>query len=321
MPSSAPHGSSSLHGLTLPVFISVALHALFAILFCILPTLRDDDNLKVVDTAIRDNENRITLSLASMPTATSGVNNRAGNSGANKNNQEQEFNVVVLPTPSLIEESSVAPPQVLLPSQPVSARQGSLPTGDGKEENGPGDNGGNKDSLGILRVAPPTRSVVYVIDCSMSMGGPDERSHKFALARRELFSSLRQLPEGTSFQVIAYNHQADTLLINGQSGLLSNNHQNIQAAMETLAKRKPSGWTDHAQALRRGLRLRADVLVFVTDGDDLKPAQERDATAFNKGRSVIHVVEISSRPCPNDCPLRALARANRGSYRHVALAR
>jgi hypothetical protein len=163
--------------------------------------------------------------------------------------------------------------------------------------------------------------VVYVIDCSMSMGGPDERSHKFTLARRELLDSLRQLPEGTLFQVIPYNHQAEPLRIDGQSGLVPKSDGSVRTAADALEKRKPAGWTDHAQALRRGLVLRPEVLFFVTDGDDLKPGQERDATVLNKGRTVIHVVELSWRPSSPDCPLRALARNNRGSYRHVPVMR
>ncbi len=308
-------------GFRLPLLISSFLHALLVLVFCAVSSRWPDAPSRIVDTAVADRSHPLTLSLVSLPAARS-LPRPSGAEAAHDPvpeapvkatpSDEQEFHVTVLPTPAFSEGPPVTAPRVLLP--PSMGNVGTSPSSD---KSGPGDAKSGSGTAGFLRTAAPVRSVVYVIDCSMSMGGPDEHSHKFALARRELLDSLRQLPEGTLFQVIPYNHHAEPLRIDGQTGLVPKNDRNEQATADTLEKRKPTGWTLHGPALRRGLALRPEVLFFVTDGDDLKSTQEREATAFNSGRTVIHVVELSWRPSPPDCPLRALARNNHGTYRHV----
>jgi hypothetical protein len=80
----------------------------------------------------------------------------------------------------------------------------------------------------------------------------------------------------------------------------------------------PSGNTNHGQALRRGLLFRPDVLYFITDADNMDPAEVADVTRFNRWRSVIHAVELSERRSARpDSPLRRLADGNGGTYRQV----
>jgi hypothetical protein len=298
-------------GFRFPLLISSLLHALLVLVFCAVSSRWPDASSHIVDTAVTDRGHPITLGLVSLP---AGLKPEAPAQGSLS--EEQEFHVTVLPTPAFSEGPPVAAPRVLLP--PSLGNVGTSPSSD---KSGPGDAKSGSGTSGFLRTAAPVRSVVYVIDCSMSMGGPDEQSHKFALARRELLASLHQLSEGTLFQVIPYNHHAEPLRIDGQTGLVPKNDRNEQATADALAQQKPTGWTLHGPALRRGLVLRPEVLFFVTDGDDLKSTQEREATAFNSGRTVIQVVELSWRPSPPDCPLRALARNNHGTYRHVPVGR
>jgi hypothetical protein len=278
-----------------------------------------DATTRIVEPAAAGNEHPITLRLVSLAAAPSLPQPAGDRANGTPRTEAQDFNVVVLPTPALEEGQSVSPPRVLLPGR--NGGSGTRPTshqeGDGGQQS-PGEATGGR-ALGCLRVPGPVQSVVYVIDCSMSMGGPDERSHKFARARRELLDSLQQLSDNTRFQVIPYNHTATPLLLEGQSRLIRKSARSVQATAEALAQRKPTGWTDHGQALHRGLALRPEVLFFVTDGDDLKPAQERDATRFNQGQTVIHVIALRPRSAAADCPLQALARNNRGSYRYVSL--
>jgi hypothetical protein len=61
------------------------------------------------------------------------------------------------------------------------------------------------------------QSIVYVIDCSMSMG----RSGGFELARQELLVSLNHLPVSAHFQVIPYNRNAEPLLLAGRRELVA----------------------------------------------------------------------------------------------------
>lgn len=318
MSPSASDRPSFLRGVGVPLLASAALHALAAAVFFALSARPGDAPSRVVDTAVGDNP-PITLSLVRLPAPAAIPGPSAGASSGRKADEEQDFHATVLPTPVIEEGPPVAAPQVIPPPQPSAG--GSGPPSRGGGPDGPGGAVAGGGVTGFLNVPGQVRSVVYVIDCSMSMGGPDERSHKFSLARRELLASVRLLPEGTLFQVIPYNHQAEPLLLDGQAGLVPKSERSVLAAADALEKRKPSGWTDHLRALHRGLVLRPDVLFFVTDGDDLQAAQERDATALNKGRTAIHVVELGARPSPPGCPLRALARNNGGSYRHVVAGR
>jgi hypothetical protein len=321
MSSTARPGASFSGGLTLPLLTSVVLHALMALLFWTCGTRRGRDFSWVVDTAVGGNERSITLSLVSMPAAPPSPSPSVAARGSTKSSDEQEFNVVVLPTPTVVEGPSVEPPRFLPPEHARGSGSRQPSGNEGTNGDGPGDEGTGSGLSGCLRAAGPVRSVVYVIDCSMSMGGPDGRSDKFSLARRELLDSLRRLQPGTLFQVIPYNHQAAPLRIDGQTGLVPLSDRSERATAEALENRRPAGGTDHGQALRRGLLLRPEVLFFVTDGDDLQPAQERDATTLNKGRTVIHVVELSFRPSPPSSPLRALARNNRGTFRNLHVPR
>jgi hypothetical protein len=157
--------------------------------------------------------------------------------------------------------------------------------------------------------------VVFVVDRSLSMGP----SGAWAAARATLLASLRRLPPGTRFQVIAYNRAAEPLCVDGQRGLLPADAATVEKVARLLAEVCPSGGTNHGAALRRGLLLRPGVLFFVTDADELSLAEVRDVADLNKGRAVIQVVEVNgSRAERGAGLLRRLAAENRGAYRRVA---
>ncbi len=174
---------------------------------------------------------------------------------------------------------------------------------------------GGAGGPGLFPVGAQVRSVVYVLDRSLSMGP----SGALEAARRELRASLRRLAPTTNFQVVPYNRGAE-LLIAAPSGLVPAGAGNVELAGRLLEDVQPSGSTDHGRALRCGLALRPEVLYFVTDADDLTPAEVRDATRFNRGRTIVHVLELSraQRGRDDDNLLRRLAEENRGAYRRVA---
>ncbi len=155
-----------------------------------------------------------------------------------------------------------------------------------------------------------------MIDRSASMG----LDGAFTAARRELLACLDHLPPETQFQVIAYNRGAETLRVNGQSGLLTASAARKAQARRLIEGLRAEGGTDHLAALKRALLLRPDAIFFLTDADDLTEAQVRDVTRFNRGWTAIHTVELSRSPrdaAPR--PLQMLAAQNRGIYRSVDL--
>jgi hypothetical protein len=113
----------------------------------------------------------------------------------------------------------------------------------------------------------PGQTAVYVLDCSGSMGA----AGKFEAARAALIATLRQQPPAVRFQVIVYAGSAVPLLASGKQGLPAT-EANVRAAAEKLATLEPRGRSKHAEAVRAALAFRPDVVLILTDADDLAPA-------------------------------------------------
>jgi hypothetical protein len=113
----------------------------------------------------------------------------------------------------------------------------------------------------------PEQTVVYVLDSSGSMGA----AGKFDAARAALLATLRQQPPTVRFQVIVYAGSAVPLLTSDNRGLPAT-AANIRAAAEKLAALEPRGQSSHLEAVRAALAFRPDVILILTDADDLAPA-------------------------------------------------
>jgi hypothetical protein len=171
--------------------------------------------------------------------------------------------------------------------------------------NGPGDGGPC-----ALPVGKDVRTIVYVVDRSMSMGFHGA----LARARREVLASLRRLPPTARFQVIAYNRDAAPLSIAGRSGFLAPDDDTLRQVADAVSEWRASGGTDDGLALRRALALHPDVLFFLTDADDLNPDEVRTATRLNDHHTVIHAVQVGAASARADGPLHRLAADNGGTY-------
>ncbi|MBN9121918.1 MAG: VWA domain-containing protein [Planctomycetes bacterium] len=108
------------------------------------------------------------------------------------------------------------------------------------------------------------QTVVYVVDCSGSMGA----SGKLDAARAALVSTLKQQPTSVRFQIVAYAGTAVPLLT-GNGAALPANEASVRAAAEQLAKLEARGRSNHLEAVRTALAFRPDVVLLLTDADDL----------------------------------------------------
>ncbi|HEY1189909.1 MAG TPA: vWA domain-containing protein [Gemmata sp.] len=111
----------------------------------------------------------------------------------------------------------------------------------------------------------PEQTVVYVLDASGSMGA----GGKFDVARAALAATLAQQPRTVRFQVVVYDGAARPLVPGGARPATS---ENTGAVMAKLAAVAPRGKSNHLVALRAALDLRPDVVVWLTDADDLTAA-------------------------------------------------
>jgi hypothetical protein len=93
---------------------------------------------------------------------------------------------------------------------------------------------------------------------------------------------------------------------------------------ESFVKRvSASGATDHVQALLVALRMKPDIVFFLTDADDPQLTdKELDAVWKKNEGSVINVIEFKAGPQRGGgSALSKLAEQNRGEYKYVDLSK
>jgi|GEM_PF-2021311 len=119
----------------------------------------------------------------------------------------------------------------------------------------------------IHGVLKPNQIVVYVLDCSGSMGA----AGKFDLARAALLVTLQQQPPTVRFQIIVYARDAAPLLASDGQALLAN-EANLRLAATKLAALTARGKSNHLAAVSAALRFHPEVIVMLTDAEELTPA-------------------------------------------------
>jgi hypothetical protein len=159
--------------------------------------------------------------------------------------------------PGTLEQTPVAS------GTPLASPQASIHTNDRADGRGAPAKA-NKPLVNFFTIRDSARSVVYAVDCSGSMA----TRNSFEVAKRELLTSLKQLPPDARFAVLLYNLQARVLIDDqGNKGLMAASASNQKRVQSQIAKIEPYGGTDHMLALRRALALKPEVIVFLTDGD------------------------------------------------------
>jgi hypothetical protein len=152
------------------------------------------------------------------------------------------------------------------------------------------------------------QSVVFVIDRSTSM----DLSGGLPAAKREVLASLGQLPESAQFQIILYNRHP--ICLGGRKSLLMANADNLTLCRESLDTIQAQGSTNHIDALQLALFLEPDILVLLTDADDLTLAEVRSLSLLNRRGTTIHTLAWGPKHSEGS-PLQRLAEMNGGSHK------
>ncbi|GIW82344.1 MAG: hypothetical protein KatS3mg105_4151 [Gemmatales bacterium] len=179
--------------------------------------------------------------------------------------------------------------------------------------------GGNESGTGrnVIRfftVPARGRSVVYVLDRSVSMG----LNGLLEVVKTELLHSLAELPSDARFQVIFYNRHARKLHFDKDDGLMPATKDNKRRAAEQLRALVAEGSTRHLEAIRQAIALRPEVIYFLTDADSLSPADVDAITQLNQGKTSIHTISICrSQNSQAEATLRLLAMRNRGTFQPI----
>jgi hypothetical protein len=185
----------------------------------------------------------------------------------------------------------------------------------------PGPGGGPNGSAGNNGITEattqffgtPTRGqrIVYVIDRSASMG----ENGRLDVARQELMASLCRLPANAFFQVIVYN-STDEILVGNAEMLVPASPENIAHVDHALATLEPVGGTRHLTAITVALRMRPDVVYFLTDADDLSKTDQTSIQRLNADHAIFHTIELTRVHCGQPgMPMQVLASSTGGTYR------
>jgi hypothetical protein len=163
---------------------------------------------------------------------------------------------------------------------------------------------------------------VYVIDRSGSMGG--QSTQALRTAKAELIRSFKRLDRVHQFQIIFYNERPVVFNPTGTPGRLAfATDANKERAVRFLDTISANGGTAHEDALRAAIRLRPDVIFFLTDADDprLSPAQLAKIRHLAAG-IIINSIEFGSRPKPAGTSfLDTLAAQNAGKYAYIDISK
>jgi hypothetical protein len=169
--------------------------------------------------------------------------------------------------------------------------------------------GGRTDSQPtFFGVQAQAKSIVYVIDRSASMG----LEGRLRRATAEVAASLARLPANTRVQVIVYARTTEPML----PELAITPPRLIESASARLLHLSAEGGTDHVRALKSALALNPEAVYFLTDEDELTPADVKAVCDYNRGRSAIHTICLVD-PAAANTPLQDLAKRNRGEFRVV----
>jgi hypothetical protein len=138
------------------------------------------------------------------------------------------------------------------------------------------------------------------------------------VAKREMLASINQLPPDAFFAVIFYNLQARMLSDpQGRRGLMSAtapNKTRVQTQLSTIA---PDGGTDHMTALREALKLKPEVIFFLTDADLMSNNDVNEILA-EVGSTRIQAVEFGrGTELGQRTPLGRLATTTGGAYLYI----
>lgn len=187
----------------------------------------------------------------------------------------------------------------------------------------PGSSHGKFARTHVYGVTGEGNTFVYVFDrsSSMSSGG----NNLLVSAKRELLASLGDLGEENRFHIIFYNEKPTSMdLGRGFSGLVFADARAKERTRRFVEGILAAGGTRHFEALKQALRLRPDVIFFLTDADEpeLSDGQMSEIRSLNGGRTTINTIEFGDRPQPRrNNFLARIARENGGQYLYVDVTR
>ncbi|MCE9530833.1 MAG: VWA domain-containing protein [Planctomycetes bacterium] len=138
-------------------------------------------------------------------------------------------------------------------------------------------------------------TIVYVLDCSGSMAQAQKLGHAINLLK----TSLKQLGPDTRFQIVVFDSIATPLRLSGNLEPVHPNSTTIAEATKLLNSLRGEGSSRHIEGLIAGSRLRPDIMILLTDTDEI-PSKDLKRFQQVKGKNVaLHTIVIGSDAAPS----------------------
>jgi hypothetical protein len=202
----------------------------------------------------------------------------------------------------------------------ASAIEGAMAGGSGSGSGGKGSfdaiaslgaaGGGGGKGVGFFGTRARADSVIFIVDMSGSMEG-----HRFDRAVEELIHSLNLLQPTQKFFIFFYNGVTYPMFEQRNSKLLPATSGNRAKAAKWIKAFRPEGDTAPEDAIERALKMKPQVIYFLTDGE-IPNTTRSTAQRFNtEHKTVIHTIAFEYEGGAEQ--LRGIAVDSKGKYRFV----
>jgi hypothetical protein len=170
--------------------------------------------------------------------------------------------------------------------------------------------GGGGKGVGFFGTRARADSVIFIVDMSGSMEG-----HRFDRAVEELIRSLNLLQPTQKFFIFFYNGVTYPMFEQRNSKLLPATSGNRAKAAKWIKAFRPEGDTAPEDAIERALKMKPQVIYFLTDGE-IPNTTRSTAQRFNtEHKTVIHTIAFEYEGGAEQ--LRGIAADSKGKYRFV----
>ncbi len=194
--------------------------------------------------------------------------------------------------------------------------------GDLTDGSNPGKSFGGQATTSVYGLQAEGTKFLYVFDRSGSMSGYGGRPLRSAQA--ELIASVNDLESTHQFQIIFYNEEPNVFRPDGRAPrLVFGDEQGKSLAQRFVRGIIAAGGTRHLEPLLMALRMRPDVIFFLTDAEEPRlSADELTTISRNNKGTQIHAIEFGFGPSVGgDNFLRRLARQNGGQHAYVDISK
>jgi hypothetical protein len=170
--------------------------------------------------------------------------------------------------------------------------------------------GGGGKGVGFFGTKSRADTVVFVVDMSGSMEG-----HRFDRAVEELIRSLNLLQPSQKFFIFFYNGATYPMFEQRNAKLMPATTGNRAKAAKWIKAFRPEGDTAPEDAIERALKLKPQVMYFLTDGEIPNTTRSTAQRCNTEHKTVIHTIAFEYEGGAEQ--LRGIAVDNKGKYRFV----